>query len=593
MIDAVPFSPSAHLTAAITATQTYLSCTTTTNLPDPSPIGRCTIRDAYGHEETVDYTGKTETAITGMTRGVEGTPYAFGADATIARVPTAEDWNGINTNIRYSHAQLPIGVRWNRLADDTTEVSLVDLDGNAIPSLPFSSWDKHAIYREIRRCVLSAAGAPTWGTNGRGDGLVVDGTQGMVATSLGRVYIKAVGTDDGNEFTFYISPRPEIGFKLFPSFRMRTANEHATIFVGAYPATLATRDHPNHADTTLVLHSQSGQQPVTGYTSAPADCYVALPFTSGGTGEPVIGETLTGASSNVTARIVDWVVTGGTWAGGDAAGTLYLKQTSGSFTDSEQVNGSETGHTNLLTAGTQAIVHLTVGDARGYAEAIGTGWGLMNVYTLALLRLLMLIECGSFNIPGVLGRGVCDLAESTGFAGRENGYGSADTVIGTNGTGAALGAAGTTPVVWRGIEGLWGNVKQFVDGIESTNTEYRIIKRDGTGTFANPIGSGDYEVGTTIAGATAAPTVLTGYASQLLWGLVLRYLWIAAAVAGSAVTYIGDKHTGHTTGATGILIAGGAWYSGDEAGPFTNDFSHPATYEAKDVGCRLEWIGEY
>jgi hypothetical protein len=54
-------------------------------------------------------------------------------------------------------------------------------------------------------------------------------------------------------------------------------------------------------------------------------------FTSGGTYEIVPGDTVTGATSAATARVVAVSLSGGTWAGGDAAGTLTVDTHSGTF----------------------------------------------------------------------------------------------------------------------------------------------------------------------------------------------------------------------------------------------------------------------
>ena len=49
---------------------------------------------------------------------------------------------------------------------------------------------------------------------------------------------------------------------------------------------------------------------------------ISITFYSGGTAEPVDGELMTGNSSGATGRLMDWVVSSGSWAGGDASGTF-------------------------------------------------------------------------------------------------------------------------------------------------------------------------------------------------------------------------------------------------------------------------------
>jgi len=75
---------------------------------------------------------------------------------------------------------------------------------------------------------------------------------------------------------------------------------------------------------------------------------VAAAFTSGGTAIPLVGETLTGATSTFTAIVVGFFLTSGSWGAGTAAGTLFVEQASGAFTPGENLNGS-VGGANILT----------------------------------------------------------------------------------------------------------------------------------------------------------------------------------------------------------------------------------------------------
>lgn len=54
-------------------------------------------------------------------------------------------------------------------------------------------------------------------------------------------------------------------------------------------------------------------------------------FTSGGTYEVKPGDTVTGATSAATAIVMGVRLTSGTWAGGDAAGELFVRSDSGTF----------------------------------------------------------------------------------------------------------------------------------------------------------------------------------------------------------------------------------------------------------------------
>ena len=71
-----------------------------------------------------------------------------------------------------------------------------------------------------------------------------------------------------------------------------------------------------------------------------------LPFTSGGTYIPSVGETITGATSGATGVVSDIQVTSGKWISGDAAGKFTLSSQTGTFV-SENLNIG--GHSNIAT----------------------------------------------------------------------------------------------------------------------------------------------------------------------------------------------------------------------------------------------------
>jgi len=88
---------------------------------------------------------------------------------------------------------------------------------------------------------------------------------------------------------------------------------------------------------------------------------VTLAYTSGGTYQVVVGDIVTGATSGATARVISLTLTSGTWAGGDAAGTLTMCDQSGTF-QSENLNVGANG--NVCTvAGNSSASNLTAADS--------------------------------------------------------------------------------------------------------------------------------------------------------------------------------------------------------------------------------------
>lgn len=582
MLPPAEFSPDAYLTQPLAIGEVAEMHLTTTAWLPPAP-NVCIINDA-GKYEIVRYESMDATSLYTLTRGVSlngalGAPVAHDAGVAVYRGDCALDDIAFAENIRYLMEKQVIGVRWDRGAGGTnhTELVLIDDKGNAIPSLPFDSFDNHMLWGNIRRVTVSANGAVTRGTNARGDTLTLDGSAGRVMVEIPKFWVKAERTATG-VYSWWVSSVPQSGFEVHPAFRQRGGVERDFIYVGAYEAALAYRDYPAHASTVLALHSFSGAQPATGQGTIRT-----LAFTSGGASAPTVGETLTGATSAVTAVLVDYNLTSGTWAGGDAAGTLILRQVSGTF-GSENLNGSASG-ANCMTVGGAAVgLYLDEDDARGYADAIGPGWGLENIWTNRAWRLLMAIEYQTWDLQTALGRGVVDLAAGTGYAGRLTGYGGADAAIATNGTGKGAGVDGEAAIVWRGIENPWGNVSTYVDGLQAdAYANAYIVPREGTVALT----TGDARPFELPASKLPGGD---GHVSDLLFEGLTRLLLLPGSVTGgSASTYCCDRFL--APAAVSGAAVGGSWASGDDAGLMAMDCDLPASVGERTLGARLEFIG--
>ena len=73
-----------------------------------------------------------------------------------------------------------------------------------------------------------------------------------------------------------------------------------------------------------------------------------LTFTSGGTHEVIVGDTLTGGTGGATGVVTAITISGGTWGGGNAAGAFILSDKTGTF-ESENLN--EGANSNVCTIG--------------------------------------------------------------------------------------------------------------------------------------------------------------------------------------------------------------------------------------------------
>ena len=474
-----------------------------------------------------------------------------------------------------------IGVEWNQINDRWRRI---DEYGNAIRPTP-TDFNLHPIWGMMRRCTLAAAGTVNhYGSNPRGDGLDLTGADGRVMVEIPKFYVKSK-SPSANVYRLWISPSAHPGFVVHPAFVQRGGAEKEHIYVGAYNADFEYYGaNAAYNAANEQLHSRTGKQPYTGS----ADCIWSIPVDDLAF-EPNIGNEVSTPTEG-GFFVVDYLKTAGAWGGGGAGDTaiIWLRKpgdaTCGMLTAEVLTNNTQANVIGNTTAGPTGRV-VTEAHCRTLAGNIGAGWGLFNIWSLSAVQLLFYTEYAGADSQTLVGRGIVDKAAGTGFNGEVNGFNSSDTNIGVNGTGSGTGVNGLTPIAYRGIENLWGNIYQFIDGYDALDAGYRIIKRTGTGVFANPIGAGDYET------SLAVPIVANGYISNIVYEDLLKYIFLATAVAGSSATYLYDYWYGHVAAQTNILLAGGSWNDGAAAGVGCRYSNYVAGYASRNFGARLEFIG--
>ena len=249
--------------------------------------------------------------------------------------------------------------------------------------------------------------------------------------------------------------------------------------------------------------------------------------------------------------------------------------------------GSKSGSTPLAS---QTIATF---ETRG--NNIGTGWGNMNFHTLCLLQLLFYVEFASFDSRSKVGPGRTKSTNSSALA-----SGGASSYEAANGTSS--GTTDVQAVAWRGIENLWGNVWQCVIGYNTTDTEHRIVNRDGTGTLAASLTAGNYESvtspiplnGTTHVSGTDAGSFCHGYVSDLAIDAsnVLGLMFVPDELSGSSDTYLTDYYYSHRSGIsqTGGMLSGNRWDSTTKAGLGCQHSTTASSYSDTSIGARLESI---
>lgn len=105
-----------------------------------------------------------------------------------------------------------------------------------------------------------------------------------------------------------------------------------------------------------------------------------MSFTSGGTYEVLVGDTITGQTSTETAEITGVVLESGTWAGGDAVGRLIYLTSSGAFTSTELLDVGANADVATCTADGTAITLSASGSYEYLRHNFGGQAGTKKIY---------------------------------------------------------------------------------------------------------------------------------------------------------------------------------------------------------------------
>jgi len=243
--------------------------------------------------------------------------------------------------------------------------SYCDCDGT--PFTPSAGWQAtNPILRNMKTCTILPGQKPVFGSNNRGDGLTLDGSAGQVMVQVPAVYMDRwwEGNTEFILFSPFAATTPSgHSLTLNPAFVQRGGYPRSRLFVSRYYATLAVSPAGE-----LCALSASGQQPWTGQEM------IGLGFTNG-SAQPAIGSVVSGATSGVQGTVQAVKLSSGSWVGGDAAGTIYLKMVdeklsfdtgSVAFTVGETVTGETSGATGTIVAVVKESGDWSLGTAAGY-----------------------------------------------------------------------------------------------------------------------------------------------------------------------------------------------------------------------------------
>ena len=218
--------------------------------------------------------------------------------------------------------------------------------------------------------------------------------------------------------------------------------------------------------------------------------------------------------------------------------------------------GTSDGGTKLgSVAGAMPLVSIDFPtmQARAAARNAGgvTGFGLWDYYKLEAARLLALIEMGGTDSQALIGQG----------------HVSGSSAL-------AVDHATVAQATWRGIVGLWGNVWQMVDGLQTdASSKYKIWDKNGNKTYQT----------TSLTAPTSNYPVTMATATGTDYDLATVF----AAETTNATAGNGTYGGHFWQSANCVAYHGGSWGNGAYAGLFSLYVSDAASYSRTNIGGRL------
>ena len=226
--------------------------------------------------------------------------------------------------------------------------------------------------------------------------------------------------------------------------------------------------------------------------------------------------------------------------------------------------------------------HLDILEARQLAENRGIGWTQQSFNAISAVQLLYSIEYADFNIQNTISEGITNLdsgsnnhSQNTGHT-NSLGNDSGEVVIGTLENGAT-GDTETYAMSYRGIENLFGNIWNFVDGI--------FIKDDGYYIENDP--SNWNSDGTGYNHISTSPINSDGYIDNIEYLNDMNYSFLGKSTDGGSSTELSDYQWSHDSGEVNIARVGGRWSHGLGAGCFCWRLDGVASASHRSLGARL------
>ena len=228
-----------------------------------------------------------------------------------------------------------------------------------------------------------------------------------------------------------------------------------------------------------------------------------------------------------------------------------------------------TGSGHVSRTGMSPLVSITRASARSGAKSKGSGWYEYDYASWCAIGLLYIVEYAGWDTQSKIGKG---------YSSGSSAISSGGTDVMTYHTGRAYGTDGATAVQYRHIENPWGNVFDWVDGVNFNGSTVYVCTDPAK--YAD-----DTSDGYTNAGTRASSS---GYISALGASTTAPWAIYPSSAGGSETTYIPDYSW--TSSGWLVLYVGGGWDGGSFAGLFYFYGSSSSSDSSSSIGARLLFV---
>jgi len=377
-------------------------------------------------------------------------------------------------------------------------------------------------------------------------GFVLDGSNGQVMIKIPKFYYKV--SAEGYTRESWIAPDPAPGFVVHPAFVVNGA-EKGYIFVSAYMG----------AEESAKLVSKTGVLPQYNKTRAQFRTLAQ----ARGTGWGICDLT-----SYSALQLLLMVMT----ANMNAQTSIGKGISEMPYTTTHLAIINESAVNRIIVTNAAAANYLA-----GYQIGIGTTQGGNQIVNQRSITSITTYDASNMaiNFDGA----AANIAIGNMLYSMPGKTGGADTV--GKHAGRAAGTDGKTEVSMLGVQGMWGNWWQFIDGA-NMDSSYYMWYNDNPATHADDVFVSPYKRINHVL-----PSAADGYVRRFGNDPIKPWSMLTAETGGDSSGPVGDYYYRSATPANRVLLVGGLWFGGSSDGPWLWYVSYASANADWTCGARL------